>query len=670
MLSFNTDKDKYNVGDKATVIIPSSGTGRALISIENGSRVLKAEWVELKAKETPYSFTIAADMAPNVYAQVTVVQPHEETANDLPIRLYGVVPILVEDAQSHLTPTITMAKEVRTDVPFNVEVNESSGKAMTYTLAIVDEGLLDLTRFKTPDPWSHFYAREALGVRTWDLYDDVIGAFGRQIARVLALGGSDDAGPAKEAKANRFKPVVRFVGPFTLAKGKKAKHTFTIDNYVGSVRVMVVASDGNKAYGNAEKAVPVRKPLMVLATMPRVLAPGEVVDLPVTVFAMDPKVKDVMVKMEPNALLIAEGPSQEQIHFSAVGDQVVRFKVRVKEGIGVAKVKVSVEGAGEKASEAIELQVRQPNLPSTEVLEAIVEGGQEWAHTPLPLGVGGTNSAYLEVSSIPPVDMTRRLRYLIDYPHGCLEQTTSKAFPQLYLASVMELPDRMEHEMRANVESGLQRLSRFQRRDGSFNYWPSGDQYDQWTSIYVGHFMVEAERKGYHAPPGLKAGWLAFQKRTARDWNTHVADGWTLHHPIHPSVQAVCVGLGRWSELSAMNRLRERTDLDGRTRWVLAAAYGLIGRKDVAMQLTKELDTTVPVYTEMAYTYGSRSARRGLDHGSPIDHGPNGRGCGSHPAYRQELEQRRLVQHTEHCLRVDGRGTLGREIASGQRHEL
>ena len=112
----------------------------------------------------------------------------------------------------------------------------------SYTLAIVDEGLLDLTRFKTPDPWNHFYAREALGVRTWDLYDDVIGAFGQRLRRVLALGGSDQANPAEAKKAQRFKPVVRYVGPFTLAKGKKASHKFTISNYVGSVRIMVVAS--------------------------------------------------------------------------------------------------------------------------------------------------------------------------------------------------------------------------------------------------------------------------------------------------------------------------------------------------------------------------------------------------------------------------------------------
>ena len=306
---------KYTVGEHVTLTIPSAGTGRALISLETGSRVLDAEWVELKDKETNYSFPVTADMAPNVYAHVTLIQPHEKTLNDLPIRLYGVIPILVEDADTHLEPVITMANEVRTDVPFTIGVSEKNGDRFTYTLAIVDEGLLDLTRFKTPDPWNHFYAREALGVRTFDLYDQVIGAFGRQLQRILAMGGSDDSGPAEGARANRFKPVVRYVGPFTVEKGKKAAHSFTISNYVGSVRVMVVATDGEKAYGNAEKAVPVRKPLMVLATMPRVLSPGETVDLPVTVFAMDAKVKNVTVNWSPTQCSSPKVRQKRNIHF-------------------------------------------------------------------------------------------------------------------------------------------------------------------------------------------------------------------------------------------------------------------------------------------------------------------------------------------------------------------
>jgi len=606
MLSFNSDKRNYNVGEEVVLTIPSSGTGRALVSLETGSRVLDAVWVDLKDKETRHRFQVTADMVPNIYAHVTVVQPHANTRNDLPIRLYGAIPILVEDPATHIHPVVNLPKELRTDVPFEVEVSEKSGHAMTYTLAIVDEGLLDLTRFKTPDPWSHFHAREALGVRTWDLYDQVIGAFGRQMERVLALGGSDDAGPAAGAKANRFKPVVRYVGPFKLEPGKKAEHAFTISNYVGSVRVMVVATDGVKAYGNAERTAPVKKPLMLLATLPRVLAPGEVADLPVTVFAMDPAVKNVSVKLEPNALLVPEGPAERSIRFNTTGDQVVTFKVRVKEAIGVAKVKITATSGKESAQERIELQVRQPNLPRTEVTEIALQPGAEQRLVAAPVGVTGTNSAYVEISTIPPVDLGRRLQYLIDYPHGCLEQTTSKAFPQLFLAQVMELPDRTVHAMRANVETAIQRMVQFQRNDGSFNYWPGGDHYDNWTSMYAGHFLMEAERQGFKVPSSLRNNWLAFQRKAAREWNGVVATGWSRETvQFVQAYRLYVLGLAKQQELPSMNRLRDQPDLSVRTRWVLAAAYAQVGRTDVARTLVQGQETTIRPYTNDHRTYGS-----------------------------------------------------------------
>jgi hypothetical protein len=607
MLNFNSDRTKYNVGDQATLIIPSSGSGRALISLESGSRIVDATWVELKDKETRHTFQVTAAMAPNVYAHVSVVQPHARTMNDLPIRLYGVIPIMVEDATTHLEPVIAMTKEIKTDVPFEVEVGEQEGRAMSYTLAIVDEGLLDLTRFKTPDPWKHFHAKEALGVRTWDVYDQVIGAFGRQLARVLALGGSDDAGPAENAKADRFKPVVKYVGPFHLERGRKAKHRFTINNYVGSVRVMLVASDGEKAYGHAEKAVPVKKPLMVLATLPRVLAPGERADLPVTVFAMDPKVKDVKVKLELNDRLIVDGPGEKTIRFNAVGDQVVRFGVRVKESIGVAKVKVTVSGAGETAAETIELDVRQANSPMTDVTETYLEPGKTWQGSGTPMGIAGTNSAYIELSTIPPVDFGRRLQYLIDYPHGCLEQTTSKAFPQLYIAKVMDLPARTEQAMRGHVDAALRLLGQFQRTDGGFNYWPgAGDHYDDWTSIYAGHFMVEAQREGYRTVGNTMANWLAYQRRTAREWQSVRRDGWSNEATqLTQAYRLYTLALAKQPELGAMNRLREQRDLTLMGRWMLAAAYALTGQKTAAQRLVDGIPDAMRAYTEQGCTYGS-----------------------------------------------------------------
>ncbi len=163
-------------------------------------------------------------MAPNVYVNVSLLQPHAQTKNDLPIRMYGVIPILVEDEATHLQPQIRMEDVIRPETETTVKVSEKSGREMSYTMAIVDEGLLDLTRFGTPDPWQAFYAREALGVKTFDLYNYVLGAYGGRIDGVFSIGGDGEGEVSNPKKrANRFPPVVKFLGPFH-PEGTRRKH--------------------------------------------------------------------------------------------------------------------------------------------------------------------------------------------------------------------------------------------------------------------------------------------------------------------------------------------------------------------------------------------------------------------------------------------------------------
>jgi uncharacterized protein YfaS (alpha-2-macroglobulin family) len=270
-LTFASDKPQYNVGEKINLTIPGSGQGRALVSVESGSKTLSTFWVETQKGDNKFSIDATPEMAPNIFVHVSLLQPHSQTINDLPIRLYGVIPVAVEDPKTHLEPVIAMADELEPGKEVTIKVSEKSKRKMTFTLAMVDEGLLDITKFKTPEPWKRFYAREALGVKTWDLYDAVMGAFGSRIERLLSIGG-DGEGEAKDddPRANRFKPVVKFFGPITVNAGDTEEIKFTMPQYIGSVRTMVVAGYEG-AYGNAEQATPVRKPLMVLATLPRVL---------------------------------------------------------------------------------------------------------------------------------------------------------------------------------------------------------------------------------------------------------------------------------------------------------------------------------------------------------------------------------------------------------------
>jgi len=607
MLAFSSDKQKYAVGETVTLKIPTGQEGKALVSIENGTRVLETYWVNAKKGETTFQFYATEAMAPNVYAHVTLIQPHGQVKNDLPVRMYGVIPIYIEDPNTRIEPQIVMNDILKPEENYTIQVKEKSGRAMAYTIAVVDEGLLDLTRFKTPDPWNTFYAKEALGVKSWDMYDYVLGAYGGDLERIMAIGGDANVKPKNAKKANRFKPVVSFLGPFELKKGAKATHELTMANYVGSVRTMVVAAHEG-AYGNAEKTTPVRKPLMVLATLPRVLGPAETVKLPVTVFAMEKKVKDVTVKIEPNSLFEIIGPATQNVRFDKPDEKVVTFNLKVTKGIGIGKVKVITSGGGETATQDIELDVRNPNPKVTDVAARVLEKGETWNEEFKLVGTTGTNSGILEVSSIPPLNLGRRMQYLIRYPHGCIEQTTSAAFPQLFAGRMLDLTDNQKKEAEFNIKEAINRIKRFQIGSGGLAYWPGDSYVSYWGSNYAGHFLIEAKIAGYNVPESLINNLINFQRKTVRSWRAEEYPyKWGRRGNVYlvQSYRLYMLALAKAPELGAMNRMREIKDLPATAKWRLAASYVLAGKPEVAKEIIRGLNTEVQAYRELSYTYGS-----------------------------------------------------------------
>lgn len=602
MLSFTSNKTAYKVGEEATLTIPTGGGGRALISIENGSKVLQTTWIDTKKGQTQYTFKIDGTMAPNIFVNVTLLQRHSQTINDLPIRMYGVIPLQVDDPQTILKPVISMPDKIRPETPSSVTVSEANGKAMTYTIAIVDEGLLDITNYKTPNPHDAFYARESLGVKSWDLFDYVIGAFGGGLERIVSIGGDGSNGMNHNVQVNRFKPVVKFLGPFRLNAGERQTKRFTLPQYIGAVKVMVIAGhDGG--YGFADKEVTVKKPLMILATLPRVLGPTEKIQLPVTVFALEDKVKNVSVEVQSNAFSNLAGNNKKTISFTKTGDQLVTFDLDVKDFIGVGKVKIIAKGAGETAAYDVELNIRNPNPPITKVIEKELKPGEVWTTPYAPIGMTGTNRATLEVATIPPLNLTKRLDYLIEYPYGCVEQTTSSGFPQLYLSQLLDLTSRQTAEIDRNIKSTISRLKNFQTTDGGLSYWPNEAESDEWGTNYAGHFMLAAQDKGYSLPIGFLENWKKYQKMKALTW---APDSRSFYGAdLTQAYRLYLLALARSPELGAMNRLREFKYISPEARWRLAAAYKLVGQPEIGLQLINGLSTAVKPYNMLYGTYGS-----------------------------------------------------------------
>ena len=600
MLVFSADKQKYNVGEEVKVSIPSSDKGRALVSVESGTKVIKSYLIETDKETTNFSFVATAEMTPNVYINITLLQPHNYNKNDLPIRLYGMIPITVEDPDTRITPIIEMPKELYPEQNVSIKISEKQGEAMEYTVAVVDEGLLDITRFKTPNPWDVFYAREALGVRSWDMYKYVMGAYTGKISGLLKVGGDDLNSKKGGQKANRFKPVVKFLGPFKLEQGKTNTHTFKMPQYVGSVKTMIVASHEN-AYGKAEYTTPVRQPLMVLSTVPRVVSPKEKIKIPVTVFAMEERVKNVSVSIKTNNYLNKIGTFSKQIKFTEPGEKIIDFEVEVPEKIGKATIEIVATSGELKANHQVELDVRIPNPPTTFVKEKVIDIGQSWSPSYELNGIKGTNSVKLEVSSVPSINLEERLRYLITYPHGCVEQTTSSGFPQLFLSKISDLSDSEATQVTNNITATIDRLLQFQNYDGGFSYWPGNSKNDDWGSSYAGQFLIEAKNKGYSLPSGMLEKWINYQSKKADDWSENDE----RKSEVMQAYRLFTLALSGNAKLGAMNRFKERESLSTQSIWRLAGAYALANQEAVAKELIFGKETEVAPYKELSGTYGS-----------------------------------------------------------------
>ena len=586
-LAIARDKDKYVPGDKAKITIPSSPGARALVSVESGSFVRESRWIACTDRQTSFEIPVREGMAPNVYVSVTLVQPHGNTLNDAPIRLFGVLRLPVEDAGTRLAPVVEMPESVKPESEITIRVRERNGRRMSYVLALVDEGLLGLTRFRTPDPYLYFNATEALGVRTWDLFDHVIGAYGGRIEQLFAIGGDAEQ---PNTGALRFKPVVRFLGAEKLGAGKTNTHKIALPPYFGSVRVMVVASNG-RAFGSAAKEVAVKKPLLVQATLPRVVSTEEEIELPVTVFALEKGVGKTDVRVSVNEAFSVVGPQSRSVVLGDKGEQVVTFRLKAGRQTGIGKVRVTAASSGDNSASEIEIDVREPNPYVTTSEEHILQPGETVSVKPLK----ASGTARLELSSIPPIDLSRRLEYLVRYPHGCIEQITSGAFPQLYLHSIAECDEEMLQDIDRNIKSVLSRLGGYQLSNGAFAYWSGGTSPSEWGTAYAVHFMAEAAKYGYAVD------------RTTLERALKYLRGNTFDNPLTLAYAQYVLALAGTPDRGAMNRLRERSAQAGSdARWLLAAAYALDGNRKVAEELTAQTaGTAAPKADPYDGTYNS-----------------------------------------------------------------
>jgi len=345
--------------------------------------------------------------------------------------------------------------------------------------------------------------------------------------------------------------------------------------------VMVVGAGRGNTFGSAEKSVTVADPLMILATAPRVLSPGDKVALPVTIFSQNKGPADVTITAHGNEM-VSFTQNKASVHFSGQGEKDIQLLFTTAGKTGKATIRVEAVSGTEKAFYDLQIEVRSPNPSESRSETKMLPPGEKYEKSFVPFGMDGTSKASVEIFSLPSVNLTGRVSFLTSYPHGCTEQVTSAAFPQIYLPELLgsSLPDPTE--VKNNVQQAIRTLSSRQMSSGAMTLWPGGTSPDDWATSYAGHFIIEAQRAGYSVPAGLLNKWTAYQRSASSQWRYQPQYRYTCNDQAY---RLFTLALAGTPDKGAMNRMREIENLPSLSRWLLAAAYATTGRTEVAQTL-------------------------------------------------------------------------------------
>lgn len=610
-LILKSEKEQFEVGEKAVISFPSPKQGNILLTIEQGEKILSSKWIQpTDTEDMTVSFPVTSEMAPNIYATVTVLQPHSQTVNDRPIRMFGILPISVLDPASKDELIIDMPNELRPKQKFDVNISTSSGTPTQLTVAVVDEGLLDLTNFKTPNPWKAFFRKIRLDIDTYDMFGFVVGANEGDVFKTFSIGGDADYRESQVdpfEKKKRFKPVCLFEGPITTDANGKATVSFEMPNYVGSVRVMAISAKDNR-YGSAEKTVPVKSDLIVLPTIPRALKPGDEFKIPVNVFATRDNIGAVDIRIDTEGPLEVQGQSSISHTFSEEGDEMFAFNVKVKKAIGQSKIVITAKGKDTESVYEVDVAVSPGASRVYAKDDKVIEPGQTITFDIPKLGLDGTNNARLHLAVFPNLDFIHRLQWLIRYPYGCIEQTTSSAYPQLALKDLLEADPKLSQEIDKNINAAISRLSMFQLSNGGFSYWPGDNEVSEWGSNYAGQFLIDADRQGYAVPENMLSGIKRYMQRKSRQPETDKK--WLMTRVNRCFILAMANN----APLSEMNLLKQNhyKEMTNTQKWQLAAAYKLAGAYDKIKDDVEQISNDVDDYFEFSHTYGSKYRDLGI----------------------------------------------------------
>jgi uncharacterized protein YfaS (alpha-2-macroglobulin family) len=504
------DKTSYKTGENAKVLFKTPFSGRMLVTMET-DHVISHQYVNVENRTASVDLRITAEHLPNVYVTATLIKPHD--VSDMPLTVaHGFQSLRVDEPARKIDVKIEAQQAVRSRTRQVVKVKAAPGSMVT--LAAVDNGVLQVSNFKTPDPYGHFYANRALEVNAYDLYPLL---FPELRARLSSTGGDGAMDMNKRTNpmpAKRVKIVSYWSGIRQADGSGEASFEFSLPQFSGEVRLMAIAYK-NESFGSSESNMKVADPIVLSTALPRFLSPKDTVTVPVVITNTTAKATTASATLTVSGPLQIVGDKSQSVSLAANSENRAVFQVVAAPSVNVGKVRVDVQGLGEKFSDETEISVRPASpLQLQTGSGSILNSNTQRLNIPLNDFMPGSTDYSLVINRSPALDLGKQFRYLVQYPYGCTEQTVSAAFPQLYYSELAEQMQRKSSAEKSsanwNVLEAIRKIKLRQLYSGAITLWDGEGTENWWTSVYAAHFLVEAQKAGFDVNKNVLSGVLAF----------------------------------------------------------------------------------------------------------------------------------------------------------------
>jgi uncharacterized protein YfaS (alpha-2-macroglobulin family) len=499
-LELSLDKPAYKPGDTATLRIVPRAAGTALVTVLS-NRLVAMQAVEVKEGENLIQLPVTDEWGAGVYVTASVLRPMDVAAGRNPARALGLTHASIDPGARALSATLEVAAEAAPRGPLDVAVKVdgvTAGETAYVTIAAVDVGILNLTGFEAPDPQGHYFGQRRLGVGIRDIYGRLIDGLNGATGEVRS-GGDAGAQARLQAPPPTEELVAYFTGPVTVGADGYARASFDLPSFNGTVKVMAVAWS-KTGVGQASADVLVRDPVVVTASVPRFLSPGDQSRLLLEIVHATGPSGRMSLDVVANGLTLGEVPSGFDL-----GDKAkAEFEVPVTAGdVGVQTIDISLttpDGKVLKKTLTIPVQVNDPEVAKISRLE--LASGQSFTFDENVFAglVPGSGKATMAVGPLARLNAPGLLAALDRYPYGCTEQMTSKALPLLYFDQVAQVMDlKGADNIQQRIDEAVVEILANQSSTGGFGLWGPGEG-DFWLDAYVTDFLSRAKAQGYQVP--------------------------------------------------------------------------------------------------------------------------------------------------------------------------